>query len=219
MKQAVNTLDEEAVPPAPDCRLRHAGGPHRLRQGEAVAEVQDDCRPLDMLEDRIRIGLDHFETFSVFLAQNDPGSPALCHCGSAPIENCAALAGSVRIMPHWKIESPKTIITLGRCSTCTASSPTAHKNGSFLPSRAKSQSFLQGSMAARSGGRAISHRASASEKSVRYGSISGKSRYICPRASTISAAFSAIIVTGAWVFPDGIAGMTEASATERPPMP
>ena len=79
---------------APDRRLRHAGGPHRLRQGVAVAEAKDDGRPLDMLEDRMRIGLELFETFPVFLAQNDRCSPALCHCGTAPVENCAAFAGS-----------------------------------------------------------------------------------------------------------------------------
>ena len=55
-KQAVNTLDEEAVPPEPDRRLRHAGGPDRLQQGEPVAEVQYDGRPPDMLEERMRIG-------------------------------------------------------------------------------------------------------------------------------------------------------------------
>ena len=38
VKQAADTLRKKAVPPALDRRLRHAGGPHRLRQGEAVAE-------------------------------------------------------------------------------------------------------------------------------------------------------------------------------------
>ena len=39
------------------------------------------------------------------------------------------------------------------------------------------------------------------------------------RARIISAAFSAIIVTGAWVLPEGIVGITEASAIESPAMP
>ncbi len=85
VKQAVNTFHEEAVPPAPDRRLRHAGGPHRLGQGEAVAEVKDDGRPLHMLEDRMGIGLDLLGTLPVLLAEDDPGSPALCHSGSAPV--------------------------------------------------------------------------------------------------------------------------------------
>ena len=85
VQEAVNTLGKEAVPPAPDRRLRHAGGPHRLRQGEAVAEVKDDGRPLHMLEDRMGIGFDPLETLPVMLAEDDPGSPALCHSGSAPV--------------------------------------------------------------------------------------------------------------------------------------
>ena len=45
VKQAVNTLDEEAVPPAPDRRLRHAGGPHRPRQLGADDEERKLSRP------------------------------------------------------------------------------------------------------------------------------------------------------------------------------
>ena len=47
-----------------------------------------------MLEDGIRIGFDPLKTLPVFFSQNDLCSLALCHGCSAPVENCAALAGS-----------------------------------------------------------------------------------------------------------------------------
>ncbi len=52
VRWAANTRHEEAIPPAPNRRLRHAGDPHRPRQGEAGTEVKDDGRPLHMLADR-----------------------------------------------------------------------------------------------------------------------------------------------------------------------
>jgi hypothetical protein len=82
VKQDVNTLLEETVPPPPDSQLRHAVGPHRLRQGEAVTEVKDYGCPQDVLEDRMRIGLESLKKLPASFAQNDLCSPALCHSGS-----------------------------------------------------------------------------------------------------------------------------------------
>ena len=74
--------------------------------------MQDDGRPLNMLEDRMRIGFDPLKTLLVFLSQNDLCSLACCHGGSTPVENCTALAGSDSITRPIKMESRKMIIAL-----------------------------------------------------------------------------------------------------------
>ena len=52
--------------------------------GGAVAEMKNDGRPRGTPEDRMRIGLDPFETLPVLPARNDPRSPAPCPSGLAP---------------------------------------------------------------------------------------------------------------------------------------
>ena len=60
-EKPVDARDEEAVPPAPDRRLRQACPPQGLGQPASRAELQDDAGPPDMLLQALRVVDDPFE--------------------------------------------------------------------------------------------------------------------------------------------------------------
>lgn len=53
--------------------------------------MEDDGRPLHTLADRMGIGPDPLKKFAVLLAEDDPGSAALCHSDSAPVRKLCGI--------------------------------------------------------------------------------------------------------------------------------
>ena len=70
-EKPVDALGEEAVPPAPDRRLRHARPPHGLGQPAARSELQDDAGPPDMLLKAPRVADDVFEAPTLLVRKID----------------------------------------------------------------------------------------------------------------------------------------------------